>query len=65
MNISFRDKKLKELANDDRKAVKVLGKIMAEKYRLRLYHLHNAATVEDIRNLPGLYPLIPMVNISG
>jgi toxin HigB-1 len=55
LNITFRDKKLRELANNDRKAVKELGKIRAERFRLRLYHLYKAETLEDVRNQPGNY----------
>ncbi len=55
MKITFSDRKLEKLANDDRKMLKELGKIRAEKFRLRLFQLHNAETLEDVRNLPGRY----------
>lgn len=55
MDITFSDKKLEKLANDDRKMLKELGKIRAEKFRLRLYQLRNSKTLEDVRYLPGRY----------
>jgi proteic killer suppression protein len=55
MDITFSDKKLEKLANDDRKMVKTLGKNRAKKFRLRLYQLHNAQNLEEVRNLPGRY----------
>ena len=55
MDITFSDKKLEKLANDDRKMTKALGKLRAEKFRLRLYQLHNAQNLEYVRNLPGHY----------
>jgi proteic killer suppression protein len=55
MDITFSDKKLQKLANDDRKMLKELGKIRADKFRLRLFQLHNANSLEDVRNLPGRF----------
>ena len=55
MDITFADKQLKQLANDDRKMVKALGKIRAKYLRRRLTQLEDAATLEDVRNLPGNY----------
>lgn len=55
MEITFNNKSLKELANNDRKRLKELGKQRAEKFRLRLYHLSKAQTLEDVRQLPGNY----------
>jgi proteic killer suppression protein len=48
-------KKLKKIANDDRKMVKDLGKVRADKLRTRLSQLQDAATLEDVRYLPGNY----------
>jgi proteic killer suppression protein len=53
MNITFSNKKLAKLANNDRKLHKEFGKIRAEKFRLRLYQLHNAKNLEDVRYFPG------------
>ena len=55
MKISFADKRLEKLANDDRKLVKVFGKIRAEKIRARLAQIRFANTLEDVRHLPGNY----------
>jgi proteic killer suppression protein len=55
MEITFYDKKLKLLANDDRKMLAELGKIRAQKFRLRLSQLRTAQTLEDVRNLAGRY----------
>ena len=53
MDITFTDKKLETLANDDRKLVKEFGKLRAEKIKARLAQLRFAITLEDVRNLPG------------
>ena len=55
MNITFTAKKLNKIANDDRKMVRELGKIRADKLRTRLSQLQDAATLEDVRYLPGNY----------
>lgn len=55
MNISFADKKLEKLANNSRKMVAELGKIRAAKVQQRLDDLRGAATLEDVRYLPGNY----------
>ena len=55
MEITFTDKKLERLANDDRKMVKEFGKLRAEKIKTRLAQLRFATTLEDVRNLSGNY----------
>lgn len=55
MKITFEDKKLGKMANDDRKMVKELGKIRATLLRRRLTQLQDATTLEEVRNLPGNY----------
>lgn len=55
MEITFTDKKLEKLANDDRKLVMKFGKFRAEKIKARLTQLRFANTLEDVRNLPGNY----------
>jgi proteic killer suppression protein len=55
MEISFTDKKLAKLVNDDRKLEREFGKIRAEKIRTRLSQLRGATTLEDVRNLAGNY----------
>lgn len=53
MDITFSDKKLEKLANDDRKRLAALGKLRADKLRQRLDDLYKATSLEDVRYLPG------------
>lgn len=55
MDITFRDKKLLVLANDDRKCLLKLGKVRFEKFKSRLIQLQSAQTLEEVRYLPGNY----------
>ena len=55
MKITFTDKKLEILANDDRKMLAALGKIRANLFRRRLTQLEDATTLEDVRHLAGHY----------
>ncbi|MFZ4415005.1 MAG: type II toxin-antitoxin system RelE/ParE family toxin [Bacteroidales bacterium] len=55
MKITFSDKNLQKLANDDRKCLKEMGKVRAGKYKDRLTQLSNAQNLEDVRFLPGNY----------
>lgn len=55
MKITFADKKLEKLVNDDRKMIRVLGTIRANILRRRLTQLEDATNLEEIRNLPGNY----------
>jgi len=55
MEITFADKKLNKIVNDDRKLVKEFGKLRATKLRARLTQLKFAKTLEDVRYLPGNY----------
>ena len=55
MKITFADKKLEKLANDDRKMLAALGKIRATILIRRLTQLEDATTLEEVRNLPGNY----------
>jgi len=55
VKITFADKKLEKLANDERKLVKELGKLRATLLRRRLTQLEDAVTLEDVRNLPGKF----------
>ncbi|MEP7197460.1 MAG: type II toxin-antitoxin system RelE/ParE family toxin [Saprospiraceae bacterium] len=55
MEITFTDKKLEKLANNDRKMLKELGKVRATFLRRRLTQLEDATTLEDVRNFPGNY----------
>ena len=55
MNITFADRKLEKLANNDRKMQKELGQLRAKLFRRRLSQLRDAATLEDVRYLPGRY----------
>jgi proteic killer suppression protein len=55
VEISFADKKLEKLANDDKKLIREYGKDQAAKIKTRLAQLRAANTLEDVRNLPGHY----------
>ncbi len=55
MDITFKNKKLEKLANNERKCQKELGSMRAKLYQKRLGDLLNARTLEDVRNLPGHY----------
>ena len=55
MDITFNNKKLEKLANDDRKMLKELGAIRAKFFIKRLSQLRAARTLEDVRFLPGNY----------
>lgn len=55
LDISFHTSKLQKLANDDRLAIRKLGKLRAELFRMRLDDLAAAITLEDVRYLPGHY----------
>lgn len=55
MNITFADKDLKKCANDDRKALKEMGKVRAGIYKRRLIQLLDATSLEDVRFLAGNY----------
>ena len=55
MNISFKDTKIEKLANDDRKCLREMGKLRANKFKVRLTQLRFAQTLEDVRYLPGNY----------
>lgn len=53
MEIAFKNRRLRELSNDDRKAVKALGSPCAKKLRRRLDDLRACRTLEDMRFLTG------------
>lgn len=53
MNLTFDKKKLQQYANNDRLALKDLGKIRAALYKERLDDIRAATTLEDTRYLPG------------
>lgn len=53
MDITFSDKKLANMVNDDRKLNQKMGKVRADKIKLRLTQLRDADTLEDVRNLAG------------
>jgi len=55
VDISFSAKDLRKWANDDRKALKEMGKVRAESYKKRLTQLSVATTLEDVRYLAGNY----------
>ncbi|MBL7934891.1 MAG: killer suppression protein HigA [Bacteroidia bacterium] len=53
MIITFDNKKLEKLANNDRAATAELGKLRATKFKQRLSDLFDSITLEDTRYLPG------------
>ena len=55
MDVSFGDNKLRKLANDERKAIKVLGVNRARLFKLRLNMLMAAQSLEDLRYAPGRF----------
>lgn len=55
MEITFTDKKLEKIANDDKKMLKELGKLRASIFKRRLSQLQDATTLEDVRYLAGNY----------
>ena len=55
MNITFGDKKLKKIANDQRKCFQELGQLRGKKFLQRLSDLRVAETLEDVRHLPGRF----------
>ena len=55
MKITFKNKKLEKLVNNDREMVKELGKLRATILRLRLTQLEDAETLEAVRFFPGNY----------
>lgn len=55
MIITFADKSLEELVNDDRKMMRELGKLRATLLRRRLSQIDDATSLEDLRNVPGNY----------
>lgn len=55
MDITFRDKKLKKYANDDRLALQKLGRKRSQVLKQRLDDLRAAESLEDVRYLPGRF----------
>jgi proteic killer suppression protein len=55
LEITFQNNKLKKMANEDRIAVRELGKIRARLYKERLDDLRAASNLEEVRFLPGRF----------
>jgi len=55
MDITFADKKLQKLAENYKKCQQVMGNKRAKLYFKRLNDLHEADSLEEVRNLPGRY----------
>lgn len=55
MNITFKNNKLKKIANDSKKCFKEYGQTCGKKLLQRLIDLRDAETLEDVRYLPGRY----------
>jgi toxin HigB-1 len=55
MVITFSDKTLKKVVNDDRKLIKAFGQKRANLIKRRLDDIQAAETLEDLRHMPGRY----------
>lgn len=55
LEIIFADKKLEQIANDDRIRDRALGKIRSKLFRRRMITLLTAISLEDIRMQPGYF----------
>lgn len=55
MDISYKNNKLKKFAEDATFSIRHLGALRSELYLRRIGDLMAAATLEDVRNLPGHY----------
>lgn len=55
MEITFANKELQQLSNDNKKCNKKLGKVRAKLYLKRLSDLLIADNLEEVRHLPGRY----------
>jgi proteic killer suppression protein len=53
VKITFTEKKLEKIANDDKLMLKKLGSIRAKIFRRRMTALQDASTLEEVRHLPG------------
>lgn len=53
MDITFSDKKLEKIVNNDKKLLKEFGQTRAVIVRRRLVQLDDATSLEDLRYLPG------------
>ncbi len=55
MKIIFRDKKLAKSTKDYRKCCRLMGEKRSKFLALRLNTLRDAATLEEVRNMPGRF----------
>ena len=55
VNITFADKRLERLVNEDRRMIRELGMLRATLLRRRLSQLEDATSLEDVRNVAGNY----------
>lgn len=55
MEIEFQNRKLRKLAENERKCQKELGERRARLFLQRIDDLYNANNLEDVRYLPGNY----------
>lgn len=55
MKITFADKKMAKLVNNDRKMKQAYGASRAKVLRLRLTQLQDACNLEEVRYFPGHY----------
>jgi toxin HigB-1 len=55
VDISFRDRKLRKAANDEKALVRLYGERRGKLLKRRLDDLRAAESLEDVRHLPGRY----------
>ncbi len=55
MEITFADRLLEKIANNDKRRIKKLGKRQGDLFKQHLDELSAAETLEDVRYLPGKY----------
>jgi proteic killer suppression protein len=55
VKVTFRDRRLRGLIQNNRKLLKEFGLVRAKKLILRLAQLEDAMNLEEVRYLPGNY----------
>lgn len=53
MDVTFANKKLRKCANDDRFAIRELGKLRFEIFKRRMAALYVAENMEELKHVPG------------
>lgn len=55
MNITFKNNKLRKLAENENRCYKELGQIRGTIFLRRLSNIHSAACLDDLKPLPGRF----------